>query len=277
MTNLTNDSTWIKASEMVLQKFGKDISYRSIKLIDEALKATVQEGFYSFGDDLIIPLKLKDADLGDVVVRRGSFLNEKQKNEIAELIKLLVEPKVYSLQLIRAEENLKNSQKKSLTLVNKQSVISLYQAEKFQKQTLSNIILLKSHTELTRNKVALKIHEMTERNLFVHLYDILFTLKTKEDIKSLSDVTVYVDDIESVPYEVLTLLQEYFDLNEVDGPLFLVGSSLSTEFIQQKNWPEGIKKDLLAFYFDIDRVPLSQQTNEDILELLFFKLDSVLT
>jgi hypothetical protein len=49
------------------------------------------------------------------------------------------------------------------------------------------------------------------------------------------------------------------------------------EAIQQKNWPESLKRDLSGFYFDIDRVPLSQQTSEDILDLLFFKFDSTLS
>lgn len=277
MTNLANETAWIKASELVKEKFGKSLKYRSIKLICENAEAVNRDSFYSAGEDLIIPLKLKNFDLGDVIVSRGSFLDHQQKTEVMDLVKFLVEPKIYSLQLKQTEDNLQNSKLKTLSLVNSNSVISINHFEKFKKLTLSQVILLKSHTELTCNKVALKIHEMSERNLFVHLKDVISSLTSKEDLKTLTDATIYINDIESLSKETLNLLQDYLKLNSANGPLFLVASSLSLEAIQQQDWPENLKKDLIGFYFDIDRVPLSQQTSEEILELLFFHLDTVLS
>ena len=180
--NLTNDSAWIKANELISDKYGKSLSYRAIKLISENSVTVNDEKFYSLGDDLVIPLKLKNYNLSDVIVSRGSLLNQDQKHEVLDLVKFLVEPKVYSLQLRQSEENLLTQAAKPLTLVNSRSVIPIHQPEKFRKQTLSQILMLKSHTELTRNKVALKIHEMTERNLFVHLDDIINSLSSKEEI-----------------------------------------------------------------------------------------------
>lgn len=277
MINLTNDSAWIKANELIREKYGKNLSYRAIKLISENSKTLHDENFYSIGDDLIIPLRLKNFNLGDVIVSRGSLLNSDQKLEVLDLVKFLVEPKVYSLQLRQSEENLINQTSKALTLVNSRSIIPIHPPEKFRKQTLSQILMLKSHTELTRNKVALKIHEMTARNLFVHLDDIINSISSKEEIKTLNDVTVYIADIMLLSKETLSLLQEYLEMNSADGPLFLVGSSLSLEAIENVDWPESLKKDLMGFFFDIDRVPLSQQTSPEILELLFFQLDTVLS
>ncbi len=277
VTNLTSDSAWIKANELIKEKYGKYLSYRAIKLISENSKTVNSENFYSSGDDLVIPLKLKNFNLGDVIVRRGSLLDSQQKLEVLDLIKFLVEPKVYSLQLKQSEDNLMNQNAQNLSLVDTKSVLALYPNDQFRKKTLSQILMLKSHTELTRNKVAFKIHEMTERNLFVHLDDIIASLSSKEDIKTLNDVTVYIADIMLLSKATLGLLQEYLELNSEDGPLFLVGSSLSLDAIELENWPESLKKDLMGFYFDIDRVPLSQQTSPEILELLFFQLDAVLS
>lgn len=277
MVNLTSDSAWIKANELIREKYGKNLSYRAIKLISENSKTLHDENFYSVGDDLVIPLRLKNFNLGDVIVSRGSLLNSEQKLEVLDLVKFLVEPKVYSLQLRQSEENLINQTSKPLAIVNSKSVIPIHPPEKFRKQTLSQILLLKSHTELTRNKVALKIHEMTERNLFVHLDDIINSISSKEEIKTLSDVTVYIADIMLLSKATLSLLQEYLEMNSADGPLFLVGSSLSLDAIENADWPESLKKDLIGFFFDIDRVPLSQQASPEILELLFFQLDTVLS
>jgi hypothetical protein len=277
MNDLMSDTAWIKAFQLVKEKYGKDLSYRAMKLMSQE-DSKISGGFYSNGDDLVIPLKIKNLDLGDVIVDRGSLLDQQQKTEITDLVKFLVEPKIYSLQLKQSEDNLTKIKTRTLALVESSStLVNLYGSEKSRKQTLSQIILLKSHVELTRNKVALKIHEMTERNLFVHLDDILGTLSSKEDLQTLSDMTIYISDIESLSSETLSLLQDYLSLESSEGPLFLVGSSLPLESIEKKNWPAHLKKDLMGFFFDIDRVPLSQQTSEEILELLFFQLDIVLS
>lgn len=279
MIDLFNDSVWIKANDLIKEKYGKSLTYRAIKLMGSEAGAKDNTGFYSNGDDLVIPLKLKNYNLGDVIVDRGSFLDVQQKSEVTDLIKFLVEPKLYNIQLKKSEEGLITRSNRSLTLVDStDSVIDLYQDELApKKKTLSQIILLKSHTELTRNRVAMKIHEMSERNLFVHLDDILNSLSNKEDIASLTDVSIYISDVQNLSMSTMQLIKEHLDSNCADGPLFLVGSNLSMESILDQQWPDGFRQDLAGFYFDIDRVPMSQQTSEDVLELLFFQLDSLLT
>ena len=281
MFDIMQDTVWLKATDLIKEKYGKSLTYRGIKLLSEDGKSVIEEVYYSNGDDLVIPLRAKNHVLGDVIVARGSLLDPQQKSEVVDLIKFLVEPKLYSIQLKKSEEALKNSSHRSLAVVrdeDESSIEDLFEDEEIiKRQTLSQVILLKSHTELNRNRVALKVHEMTERNLFVHLSDIKASLKSKEDLASLSDITVYIADIEMVDAGTMELLKDYLSVASENGPLFLIGSSLSMEAIQQKNWPESLKRDLSGFYFDIDRVPLSQQTSEDILDLLFFKFDTVLS
>lgn len=279
MFDIMQDTVWLKATDLIKEKYGKSLSYRGIKLLSEDGKSVVEEIYYSNGDDLVIPLRAKNHVLGDVIVSRGSLLDAQQKSEVVDLIKFLVEPKLYSIQLKKSEEALMSSNRRSLAVVRDEtSIEDLFEDEEIiKRQTLSQVILLKSHTELNRNRVALKVHEMTERNLFVHLSDIKASLKSKEDLASLSDITVYIADVEMIDAGTMELLKEYLSAATENGPLFLIGSSLSMEAIQQKNWPESLKRDLSGFYFDIDRVPLSQQTSEDILDLLFFKFDTVLS
>ena len=278
MHDLFNDSVWIKANDLIKEKYGKSLTYRAIKLMTDEALPNENAGYYSNGDDLIIPLKLKNYNLDNVIVDRGSFLDIQQKTEVTDLIKFLVEPKLYSIQLKKSEEVLTTQTQRTLSLVDtNDSIINLYQSEVSKKETLSQIILLKSHTEFTRNRVALKIHDMTERNLFVHLDDILNSLDSKEDLSTLSDVTIYISDIQKLSMSTMRLLKEHLDSNPANGPLFLVGSNLSMEAILEQEWPDNLRQDLAGFYFDIDRVPLSQQTSEEILELLFFQLDPVLS
>lgn len=267
MKEILNDSAWKKTFELIKGKYGKNLSYRSIRLTN-----TVDSPFYSQGDDLIIPLKIKDHDLGDVVVNRGSLLDSQQKTEVVDLIKFLIEPKVYNLHLQNLEQN--SNASKAISNI---PFIGVVENDSFVRTTLSSIIHLKSHSQQTRHKVAMKIHEMSERNLFVFLDDIAATLTSVEDIKTLNDMTVYVDNIENLSSSMLTLLQKYLSLSYDSGPLFLIGSTLSLQDLESRDLPELVKKDLMGFYFDIDRVPVSQQTSEEILELLFFQLDGFST
>lgn len=275
MNELMSDSTWKKAAELVREKYGKTLSYRAMKLLGEQGKFIENPGFYSNGEDLIIPLKIKNLNLGDVVVDRGTYLDSDQKNEIVDLVRFLIEPKIYNIQLKQSEENLIKSSTRSLRLVDSHiEIVDLFNSEKLGKKTLSQVILLKSHIELTRNKVALKIHEMAGQNMFVHFNDISSAVKNINDFKSLGDTTIYIDNIQDLSVEELNLVSSYLQIGDENGPLILVGSDLSLDSISQQDWPEYLKKDLVGFYFDIDRVPLAQQTNAEILELLFFQLDS---
>lgn len=278
MFDLMRDSVWLKAYDLIKEKYGKTLSYRGIKLVSgekSALDASAM--YYSNGDDLIIPLKSKNHNLGDVIVDRGSLLDPQQKSEVADLVKFLVEPKLYNMQLKQTEESLRNNRGRFLSLVEVEAhddVVELYGDDNAKRQTLSQIILLKSHTELTRNRVALKLHEMTERNLFVRLDDIIKSVSTLADLASLNDVTVYIEDIEKLDAQTLSLLEGYLAQASPEGPLFLVGSSLSMESILEQSWPESLKRDLAGFYFDIDRVPMAQQASSEILDLLFFQFDN---
>lgn len=270
MNEILNDAAWKKTLDLVQAKYGKSLAYRSMKICNEEKSVA-----YSQGDDLIIPLRLKNYDLGDVIVNRGSLLDSQQKNEVVDLVKFLVEPKIYNLHLKQAEENSAVRSAATHDSVQKIFKLTLQKPEiKDERKTLSQIIHLKAESTQSRRKVAMKIHDMTERNLFVYLDDIAASLTSVEDIKTLGDTTIYIESIEQLSSSMIELLGSYLANSSNDGPLFLIGSNMPLEQIQNKDWPAEFKNDLMGFFFDVDRVPVSQQTSEEILELLFFQLEA---
>ena len=118
---------------------------------------------------------------------------------------------------------------------------------------------------------------MSHRNLFVRLNDDIHSESTVEDLLSLSDTTVFIEDVKMLELAQLKILEEFLSqttqLGLDSGPLVLVGSALTLENIEAESWNLRLKNDLMGFYFDIDRVPLNQQTSEEILDLLFFELN----
>lgn len=271
MKNVFNDTAWTKTFQLIEEKYGKSLQFRSLKLIDGPNKAA-----YQHGDDFIIPLSLKNYDLGDIVISRGSFLDEQQKTEVVDLIKFLVEPQIYNQHLKNTEENILSQ--KNAAQVEKNKVVNLFPQTTETKRTLSKLIHLKSHIEQTRIKVALKIHEMSGRNLFVRLSDVINTMTSVEDLLSLNDTTILIEDIETISPSMMQILENYLvgaaSAGDDVGPLILVGSSLALETLEKKSWNQTLKNDLMGFYFDIDRVPLAQQSSKEILELLFFEIEA---
>lgn len=277
MNELLRDTTWLNTNKLIQEKFGKNLSYRSLKVVSADAEQTASP-YYIKAEDLIIPLKTKKYDLGDIIVSRGAYLSEQQKSEVTDLVKLLLQPTLYNMQLKKIELSLTNASESQIKIDQNLKIVELFNSDSFNKQTLSNIILLKSQLEISRTKVAFKIHEMTQRNIFVRLDDIIDSVQNASELKNLDDTTIFINDVQSLSQSSLKLLAGYLDLNTgTNGPLFLVGSTQTMAEISAQEWPESLKKDLLGFYFDIDRVPLSQQDSEEILDLLFFKLDPVLT
>ncbi len=276
MKEILDNLAWKKTFKLIEEKYGKTLQFRALKLLSDQKKSA-----YLHGDDFVIPLSLKNYDLGNVIVTRGSFLSDDQKNEIVDLIKFLVEPQVYTLHLKTTEENMLSQKINDAREKNK--VVQLFDNyEVYQppaiKKLLSQIIHLKSHTVQSRHKVAFKIHEMSQRNLFVRFHDIVNSSATVEDLLTLSDTTVFIEDIEVLTNSELQLLELFLSRITQDNldstPIILVGSSLPLASLESKDWNTRLKNDLMGFYFDIDRVPLAQQTSHEILDLLFFELNT---
>ncbi len=279
MKEILDDSAWKKTLQLIEEKYGKTLQFRALTLLSHQTYEQKKSAYLN-GDDFVIPLFLKNHDLGNVIVNRGSFLSEDQKTEIVDLIKFLVEPQVYNLLLKTTEENILNQKNNAITEKNK--VVNLFNdfdtiEASNTKKLLSQIIHLKAHTAQNRHKVALKIHEMSERNLFVRFHDIINKTATVEDLLSLSDTTVFIEDIDQLNEHELRLLESFLantNQNQLDStPIILVGSSLSMTALESKIWSDRLKNDLMGFYFDIDRVPIAQQTSHEILDLLFFEMN----
>lgn len=281
MKELTSAGAWAKTCHLIQEKYGKKLEFRSLNLV---------EGFepsYSKGDDLIVPLKAHNHYLGDVIINRGSMLSAQEKSEVVDLIKFLIEPQAYNIHLKRVEES-----QSSLTAVRSNNIISLFNhhvsnhvnhheinPEKLnsERKVLSNIIHLKAVSALSRHKVAMKIHEMSNGLFMTRLQDVSSTIHSAADLMTMGEMSIYIEDLSKLNPSELQLLEDFAKLKRTENVLFLVGSNLSEEELEKSTLHTNLKNDLIGFFFDIDRVPLSQQTNEDVLDLLFFTIDHSLS
>ena len=284
---LMNAGAWNKTSRLIFDKYGKRIEFRFLTVIQS------EQPYYSNGDDLIVPLNTRDQYLGDVVIHRGANLSINAKMEVADLIHFLVEPFAYNLHLKEITHQLEDSQEESLEKAMENlretptNVISLFKTSKthtldnseepLQRKTISSILHLHSKSPTLRHKVAMKMHELLKADFFVQLSDISKTLHSISDLSTLEGTTIYVDHILQLNSYEIQLLADFAKSPQTANVQFLIGSDLTEKEIMSLPCADQLKKDLIGFMFEIDKVPVSQQTSRDVLELLFFSLEDTIS
>lgn len=283
INDITTESAWKKTSQFIQEKYGKKIEFRTMSATSGDVESAESErvSYFSKGDDLVVPLKYKQTDLGQVIVCRGATLNFEQQLETVDLIQFLIEPQVYNrmlkLQINAYDANTTDTEEETnvinLFSTSKEDVEQMDEdtsEEEGRRRLVSKFIHVRAKSSMARHKVAYKIHEMTGTIVFLRLQD-LTDGKTKVDHDmDLSDTAIYVDNLTELNENQLDLLERMARQTLKGNSVIIVGSSLSEDEIHHLDCSQAMKNDLLALSYDADRVPVSQQASEEILDLLFF-------
>ncbi len=278
MKELLNGGVWNKTSQLIQDKYGKKIEFRFLTVIES------EQPFYSNGDDLVVPLKSRHKYLGDVVIQRAATMTVDEKMELADLIQFLIEPQAYNLHLKSVENSLayKPMQKSKDLESNVISIFGKFDSETNdhdiceqdeKRKTISNILHLKSKNADLRHKVASQIHEISGSPFFLRMQDISKSIHSVGDLKNLAGATIFIENILQLTSSEIEILADFAKDNQGIQLQFLIGSDLTDQEIASLPCHEQLKNDMMGFLFDIDRVPLSQQTQAEVLELLFFSFD----
>lgn len=276
MKDVVENAVWTKTQALIQDKYGKKIAFKTIDLTNSAMPSFLE------GDDLIVPLNSKAIYLGEVIVNRGSLLSTQQREEIVDLIKFLVEPHVYNKHLKLKEEIEAYKRQAAMAAVNHEdteetNVFSLFNEEDDETslvKLINSVIHLRSTSGLIRKKVALKIHDMAEQNLFVAFNEIARQMHSVEEFKTFDKTTFFVEDITQLNTQELALLNAACAL-KLEGLVFIIGSAMSDKQIDALQVSKELRADMNAILFDIDRLPFAQQTSTDVLELLFFSTSNM--
>ncbi len=293
MKNLTNDITqetaWKKTSQFINEKYGKKIEFRTLAAASgDVARESSRVSYFSQGDDLVVPLKYKQAELGQVIVCRGANLTFDQQLETVDLIQFLIEPQIYNrmlkLQINAYDPTEAETGEKSTNVINlfstpieidnKDKETSL---EDNRRRLVSKFIHIRAKSSMARHKVAYKIHEMTGTIVFLRLQDLTDGTSPVTHEMDLSETAIYVDNLQELNPNQFDLLEKMSRQNLKGNCVIIVGSSLSEDEVHHLDCTQAMKNDLLALSYDADRVPVSQQASEEILDLLFFNDDDIIS
>lgn len=280
INEIINDSTWKKTSQFIEDKYGKKIEYRFLSGSDSSLNSS-EQAYYVWGDDLVVPLKYKNTQLGNVIVSRGATLNYDQQTETVDLIQFLIEPQIYNrvlkLQLnslMRPESSTDDNVIELFSKQPKSGDVYVIDDDVKTRKLVSKFIHIRSKSEQTRHKVAMKIHEMVGTIVLLRLQDIYdgreVLSKAEVDAMNLSDTALYIDNILNLNKNQIDVLSQLSKRKENGNFVIMVGSSLNENQIKHLEYNNDFKNDLIGLSYDVDRVPLFQQTSDEVLDLLFF-------
>jgi hypothetical protein len=288
INDITTESAWKKTSQFIQEKYGKKIEFRNLSTaLGDAAGNEKDVSYFSKGDDLVVPLKYKHTDLGQVIVCRGATLDFDQQLETVDLIQFLIEPQIYN-RMLKLEINAYSAN--TTDTAEESNVINLFskpmQVEKMDEEAtdeesrrrlVSKFIHIRAKSSMARHKVAYKIHEMTGTIVFLRLQDLTDGKTPVTHEMDLSDTAIYVDNLTELNKNQLDLLERMSRQKLKGNSVIIVGSSLSEDEIQHLDCSQTMKNDLIALSYDADRVPVSQQASEEILDLLFFNDDDIIS
>jgi len=269
------DTSLLKLKQLVSSRYGKGFELRP--LMDLSKLGSSAESIVS-GNDLFIPIVVENQFLGTAVIPHGWELSEEKQKNVAQLVRMVLEPKLYNEFLERRESNLQCLQGLSFPETN----LSLFaEDEKDESEevilsetsssTTALIHLIGKNSQIIR-KVALQIHEFSNRWAFVPFGDVQNELNSVMDICNLGGMTLFLENIENLPADKQELIAEYLKSpRSLEEPLILTSSIIALEELSKFISSQDLLQDMIQVHLEVERAPLSSTTLREVIELFFTK------
>jgi hypothetical protein len=263
----------MKLKQLLKSRYGKGLELRPV--MDIALLNPSTDPMVH-GNDLYIPIVVSEQFLGTAVVPHGWELCDDNKKSIAELVRMVLEPKLYTEFLERRESNLRTVSSleisgQNLTVFgdseNDEAEIA---TEPDHRPFNTSIIHLQGPQQQLIKKVALQIHEFSIRWAFVPFEDVAQDLATSLDLSRLGGMTLFVESVESLSEAHQNLLAEYLmSPRQLDEPLVITSSRLSSAELSEALKNQTLLNHLTQVHIEVERAPLTSKNLRDMLDLFF--------
>lgn len=267
------DTALIKLKQLLSSRYGKGLELR--RLMDLS-KLRIDSEPVIQGNDLYIPIVVQEQFLGTAVIPHGWELCEDKKKSVTQLVRMVLEPKLYSEYLERRETNLQSLEATSFSTEN----VSLFAEDDEliedtiveQKNLVTSLLHLQGHDNSLIKKVALQIHEFSTRWAFVPFEDVSKEINSVMDICNLGGMTLFVENVEALSEEHQALLAEYTKSpRSLAEPLILTSSNLSFEKLSSRLVNKALLEEIKESYLEVERAPLNSQMLRELLDLFFHK------
>lgn len=277
------DNSVIKLKQLIASRYGKGLEIR--QLMDLA-GVEDEESILIRGSDLHIPIQAEGNFLGTAVIPQAMDLSEDKKNDIAQVVRMILKPTLYNWYLERKENNIQQLAEAQFPTENLQLFgeelpniddliddnVTFDEDSEESPQLSSNLIHLEGKNLLLVKKAAFQLHEMTHRWAFVPFADIRSQVQSVLDISKMGAMTIFVEEVLSLSTEDQSLLVEFMSSPRSDSePLIITSSRLSMEEIRSSDIHPHLIDEIEVNSFEVDRAPIGYQNLKEVLELFFLR------
>ena len=241
-----------RLNDMIQERYGKGFSVRRIAAIGSSddLNTHLQN------QDLLVPIVVKDVFLGYGMVHEAVDLSLEQRDQISKLIRMILEPELYTEHLERTLHNLQ---------------IEKDVAQENRTSSNGKLIYVYGQNAHRVQKIALDIHEISENMSYLPLQDVLSQTKTIEDLLSLDGSTIVVDLEKQLSEDSQNLLIEFLK-KQLKGPLLIFTSARPAyQLVEDSKFKSELIDLIKNQEFSVDRLPVDKIMLRDVLEMMYFE------
>lgn len=257
--------------QMLASRYGKGFEFRRLGEVSER---DLSADYISRGEDLLIPLRIKSSYLGTAVVTQGAALEDENHKQISQLIRLILEPSLYSSYLERTESNLRAEVSETLSGVIPLTAQEPSEPANGSSRLTSNLVYFRGHDTQRTRKAALLLHEMTGRWAFVPWNDIAPDIESVADLRRLGSVTLFCDSVDQITLEQQKILSAFRNpARSSDEPLVIVagGSSITSLREAPERFDAGFLESVVTHSLDLNRTPLSESGLREVLAIMYVR------
>lgn len=257
VTDILKTSSVQRLAGILQNRYGKDLEVRFI--VDASAGSwSSTEASVSSGD-LFIPIAVRGTFLGLARVPDVQNLAESSISAIADVVRLVLEPALYTRYLDRRVEALSRSQTNLKTL----------KLETSDKKA-AKAVLLCSHNPNVTNNMAIALHDETERWALLRYADMDMDFGSPESLMAMGRTTILVQDVLQIRPQQWEILKTFLLESDPDEhPLILLGTNRSWNEWRDSNEMDHDILDLVAPYTaDLDRWPTNRQQQQEAFRML---------
>ncbi len=229
------------------------------------------------GSSLSVPICARGKYLATAILSRADSLSKGDLSAVSEMVRLVLEPALFSLYLERQELNVRiQDLKKFEDLENVYSLPSLGSNSGWsneQPEFSSSLILLESFNPHTISRVAIHIHETGKRWALIRYSEIRHSLNSVQDIREMGPMTLLVEDLLQLSPEAQLQLVEFAQTADPKTePLILIGSTSSLDDLNQREvLSADLARILLYSRLELDRMPKEFSKLQETIEIALDK------
>ncbi len=239
-----------KLNDMIKRRYGKGLSIRHLTGVGQSFSLETSLR----GEDLYIPIFVKDIFLGYGLVHEARDLSFDDQSQLTRLVRMILEPHLYTQHLERTLNNIE---------IEKSDLHSIRTAS-----SPHSFFFYGAQAKIVQ-KVSLEIHEISENMAYLPFADVASRVGTLQDLESLENTTLVVDLEREVSQEQQNILSEFVKSSTI-GPVIIFVASKASEHLSSE-YSDTLKQQLKALEICADRLPLERGPLAEVLEMLYLK------